>query len=457
MSLALLILLVEGFITISLEILTIRQLTPFFGNSVIITSLIIGVFLLFLALGYWRGSLQSDDFLKKLRNNFIASLVGVGLGLSYAYIAFFFYITVIKWSFAFLYSLTLYLLLTIAPIVYWLGQTIPLTTNLFNQQQRISQVSGRALFISTLGSFLGAVITSLLFFQFLGVAWTIVINCLLIALLIIITQINNHWSWQILIFLIIVLFGIKLINVDYEHLHFKLTNNYGNYQVHKSLAERKILEINLSPSSLLTSNQQGFAYINFIQDLLFKQLKLKQQKILVIGAGGFSLTAAGTYGNQVSFIDIDPDIKHFAEHYFLEKKINGKFLAQDARAYLSRSREKFAVIISDVYSHQSAIPNSLLTTEYFQQLAKHLQPKGLMIANILSNPLFNDAYSQRINNTIHQIFPFCAIMPLSWQHKMMNVIYVCSKQEIDESNYNDNLNTAALDYFKSQSAQKDKK
>lgn len=49
------ILILEGFVTISVEILTIRQLIPFYGNSVIITSIIIGIFLLFLAFGYWRG------------------------------------------------------------------------------------------------------------------------------------------------------------------------------------------------------------------------------------------------------------------------------------------------------------------------------------------------------------------------------------------------------------------
>lgn len=61
-----LIILLEGFVTISLEILTVRQLTPVMGSSVIVTSLIIGIFLLFLALGYRRGGEHCDHYLSIL-------------------------------------------------------------------------------------------------------------------------------------------------------------------------------------------------------------------------------------------------------------------------------------------------------------------------------------------------------------------------------------------------------
>jgi predicted membrane-bound spermidine synthase len=54
------ILLFEGFITISVELILIRQLIPFYGNSVIVTSVFIGIFLLFLAIGYWRGSKSQE-------------------------------------------------------------------------------------------------------------------------------------------------------------------------------------------------------------------------------------------------------------------------------------------------------------------------------------------------------------------------------------------------------------
>lgn len=442
------ILLLEGFVTISVEILTIRQLLPFFGGSVAITSIIIGVFLLFLALGYWRGGSFKQDFYHKLSQNFILSLFWIGIGLSYGFMGIFFEILVLRLSLPYMLCLMFYLLIVLAPIVYWLGQTIPLTTNLFNQQQRISRISGRALFLSTLGSFLGAMVTSLILFQYAGVAWTIVFNCLLLLALVFRLRPYSGITWKTFLFLAFALFLIKLINVDIEKNLFKLTNNYANYQVHEVEEKTRILEINLSNSSMLTARKEGFAYIEFMRDLLFNQLQMRHKKILVIGAGGFSFTAAGTQDNEVTYVDIDPAIKAIAETYFLQHPINGRFIGQDARLYLNQVSEQYDVIISDVYSHQSSIPASLLTTDYFQQLADHLKPSGFVVVNVIANPFFEDAYSRRTRNTIEKIFPFCSITPLHWG-KASNIMFVCRLQIRDNKFYTDDLSSSTLDFFNS--------
>ncbi len=441
------ILLLEGFISISVEILTIRQLTPFFGGSIVITSIIIGVFLLFLALGYWRGGSYPRDFFNKLSQNFALSMLWIGIGLNYTFVALFFYFTTVNLSFPYLFSLTLYLLFVLAPIAYWLGQTIPLTTNLFNQQQRISRISGYALFLSTVGSFLGALITSLLLFQFVGVAWAVVINCLFLFGLVLLLQPHSGVRWWLLLLLGFALYCIKLTNIDSEKLHFQLTNNYANYRVTETTDQTRMLEINLSPSSMLTAQREGFAYIEFIRDFLFKQLALRNKEMLVIGAGGFTLTAAGDYNNQVTYIDIDPAIKPFAEKYFLQKKINGRFIGQDARRFLNQTSARYDVIISDVYSHQVTIPPALLTVEYFQQLAGHLTPSGLLVVNVVRSPFFSDHFSRRVDNTIHQVFSFCAVVPLNWQSSLSNIIYICSNHPHDDTLYTDNLNSATFDFF----------
>lgn len=440
------ILLLEGFITISVEILTMRQLLPFFGGSVVITSIIISVFLLFLAIGYWRGGCYKENYLQKLHNNFIASLFWIGIGLSYLFISVFLEIMVLKIGLSFLLSLTVYLLLILAPIVYWLGQTVPLTTNLFNQQRTVSHISGSALFLSTVGSFLGALLTSLVLFQFLGVAWTVVINCALLFLLILYLQIKTQIQAFALLILCLGLCTILAINVNVESYSFIKTNNYGNYQVKNLDIESKILEINLSSSSLLTAKKEGFAYIEFIRNLL-SQLKLQNKQILVIGAGGFSLTAAGTDNNHFTFVDIDPAIKEIAEQHFLNQRIQGEFVGADARFYLNTTKQLFDVIISDAYSNIISIPPSLLTIDYFKQLGVHLKPSGLLIINIIADPLFRDDYSRRVDNTIRQAFPFCTISPISWKPES-NLIYVCVNQPEDKQFYSDNLTSATFDFFR---------
>jgi len=441
------ILLLEGFISISVEIITMRQLLPFFGGSVVITSIIIGIFLLFLALGYWRGGSYRQDFFKHLSRNFSWSMLWVGIGLSYTFIAVFYYGTTYYVGLPYLLSLTVYLLLVLAPIVYWLGQTIPLTTNLFNQQQRVSHISGRALFLSTIGSFLGALLTSLFFFQFFGVAWAVVFNCILLFALVVYVRVYNQLSWLNVLILVLVLVGIMIVNVDAENAQFKQTNNYANYRIIDTKTFDKILQINESNSSQITPEKKGFSYIEFIRNLLFKQLDLHHKKILVIGAGGFTLTAAGSAANEVLYIDIDPDIKNLAETHFLKQPIHGTFVGQDARSFLQQVTGNFDVILSDVYSHQTMIPPSLLTVEYFQAMAKRLNPGGLLVVNIIANPFFGDDYSRIVFNTIHAVFPYCTITALNWQQPMDNMIYVCPKVAAKKVIYRDDLNTATLDFF----------
>lgn len=443
------ILLLEGFITISVEILTIRQLLPFFGNSVIITSIIIGFFLLFLALGYWQGGSYRQDFFQKLSRNFTLSVFWIGIGLSYALIDLFYYLAVIQFHLSYLLSLSIYLLLVLAPIVFWLGQTVPLTTNLFNQQQRVSHISGRALFLNTLGSFLGALLTALLFFQYLGVAWTIVINCVLLFALILYLRPHSHLSWRLIVALSFVLVGIWDLNTNTEQALFKKTNNYANYQVLEGSDFSRVLQMNRAFSSLLMADKKGFPYIEYIRHLLFDELALRHKKMLFIGAGGFSLSALGTHDNEIIYVDVDPQIKQIAESYFLKTTIQGSFVGEDARYYLKHSPTKFDVILSDVYSHQSTIPPALLTKEYFQALANHLNPQGLLIVNIIANPFFKDDYAKTVFNTIHAVFPYCSVLPLSPQNPISNMIYLCPLTKANTSIYSDNLNTATTDFFNS--------
>ena len=441
------VLLLEGFITISVEILTIRQLTPFYGNSIVITSIIIGFFLLFLALGYWRGGARSQDFCKKLSQNFIVSSILIGIGLSYTFIDFSFYLTYMQLHLSFVSSLILYLMVILAPIVYLLGQTIPLATNLFNQQQSVSRISGYALFLSTIGSFLGALVTSLVLFQFVGVAWAIVINCILLFLLILHLKPYSSLHWAS-IFLFAGAFGfIKYINIDLDNSQFQLTNSYANYRVIQNEPNERLLEINLSDSSGINSDGESFPHIEFIRKVLFDNLQIHDKKILVIGAGGFTFTAKGSNNNQVTYVDIDPSIKNFVEQYFLMKKVDGEFIGQDARLYLNQTATLYDVIITDVCTYQNSIPPSLLTTNYFQQIANHLAPSGIMVANLISNPLFKDNFSKQVDNTIRDVFSFCSTTPLNWESPLSNIIYVCPNYSHDKRRYTDNLSTATFDFF----------
>src|SRR3990167_6929812 len=108
-----LIILIEGFTSIAIEILVIRQLLPVAGGSVIVTSMIIGIFLLFLALGYRHGGRVKQHLQQRLRLNFLVAACWLGVGLSYVFIYYFFYYIQQLTGIHIIYPLIAYLLLIV--------------------------------------------------------------------------------------------------------------------------------------------------------------------------------------------------------------------------------------------------------------------------------------------------------------------------------------------------------
>ncbi|GAB4391359.1 MAG: hypothetical protein Tsb005_00810 [Gammaproteobacteria bacterium] len=455
------IILVEGFATIALEILCIRQLLPLVGSSVVVTSLIIGIFLFFLALGYWQGGRVQHSYQQRLLRNFCYALVGFSVGISYIFVVNFF-------SFAYhwvtghlLVILIAYLLVVLAPIVYFLGQTIPITTNLFQRELHIGAISGKALFLSTIGSFLGAVLTSTLLMNYLGVAWTIFICCCLVALLcgFVMDRTQKNNTLVMTAIAILLLIGFEL-NVGVERNNFIHTNNFANYQVRLNISNpttdwRKTLIINNGLSATLTPGDKGFPYVELIKRILFQDMGLTGKQILVLGAGGFTISAEKTAGNDFTYVDIDKDIKQVVEENF-QPHINGEFIGQDARILAKYSNNRYDVIISDMYNHPNSIPTYLLTREHFSNIRHLLNPNGLAIFNVIARPYLDDDYSKRIDNTIRYVFHNCMSIPSTYSNSLTNILYFCrpAANEGDRVVYNDNKNPATIDFFRVQNQQR---
>lgn len=445
----LLVILIEGFVTISAEILSIRQLIPVAGNSVIVTSLIIGIFLLFLAYGYRRGGSYQGDYINVLKRNFTLSAVWLGVGLSYVFIYWFFSLFKSHVHSYVLWALTAYLLIITAPLVYILGQTVPITMNLIRQAETTGATGGKILHLSTIGSFLGAVFTSLILMNYFGVAWTVFINCILLTFLTVLLFTGFKGELVRVMLLAATLIIVYYFNVKVEHEAFIKTNSYANYSV-VNYDNGKMFMSNESPSSFLsTGTKAAFPYIEYIKHLLFQDLKLNNKDILVLGAGGFTLSAAGTNGNRFTYVDVDKDIKQVVEGSFLPK-IKGEFIADDARDYLNNTNKKYDVIVSDVYSNARSIPSHLLTSEYFRLVNHVLQDAGFAIFNIIAKPTLDDAYSETIDNTIRSVFKHCMVVPLPYTTGPSNIIYICQKNpNMNKDLYTDDKNRANLDFFNS--------
>ena len=162
------IIVLEGYIILSAELLAIRQTIPFVGSGTDTVSIIIAAVLMPLAFGYHAGGryrLKSASgryrtIRRKLLRNIIIAALFFLPALSYFFFQFFFYgldIVGIENTVA---KTTIYCLLFIVTPMYLLGQTIPLVSNYFSKE-KLSLNTGRMLFASTMGSFAGSLFTTL--------------------------------------------------------------------------------------------------------------------------------------------------------------------------------------------------------------------------------------------------------------------------------------------------------
>lgn len=441
------VLFLEGFVSVSLQMLMMRQLVPFIGSSVVVSSLVVGFFLASLALGYAVGGRVKENHIAKLIRNLTISSILLGIGISYP---------TMDISFTYLSELidnplietSILLTVFLAPAVFLLGQTVPLLTN-FYKSSRVSEIAGDSFAINTVGSVLGSIITALFFFYYFGMGATVLIDVVLITIVMFLLLDKSQYLKQGII-MALVITATYFLNINYEKNNFKLTNAYNNYQVIDQTIQGeliKVFKMNRSYSSGLKKNGSSWDYIEYTKTILFSHLGIKNKDILVLGAGGFTLSNGSRVPeNNFTYVDIDPDIKEVAEKEFLNKKINGEFVAKDARVFVKKSKKQYDAILVDLYSNKSTIPWHLLTKEFMLDIRKTTKEKGVVIFNIISGGMFEDDYGKNIYNTINSAFPYCHSMPLYFTEGKTNLLYICKNvNEKEKTIYIDDVSRSPFE------------
>lgn len=462
-----LIIFLEGYVVLSSELLAIRLMAPFTGSGADTVSIIIAAVLLPLAFGYYKGGHPSPrsklkgkhkTVRQKLVTNLLWAALFLSFGLSYLFL---------DWGFDLLQNLTgirnrlfytsVYAILFLMIPVYLMGQTVPLISHYFPRGQ-LPQQAGRILFISTLGSFAGALFSTLVLMPFAGVHITTLVTLMAMVALIILLQ-KKVLSRPVFLALVILAIGVFYNNpAAIKRFHIVSHNQYNTVQVvdHRHSSIRS-LEINRSYASLVKENSQEtvLPYAAYVEDHFITPAikENKFLKILVLGAGGFVVGRTDQINDYI-YVDIDKNLKEIAENNFLEEKLsaNKKFVAIDARAYLLQTEEKFDLIIVDLFRDAVSMPDSLVTTEFFAGIRDHLNPSGIMVMNFVSSPTFYDDYSRNVDATLRDVFPYLNRYPMDgtnpWKHDFdwNNIIYTYIHHDYQAPDlYTDDKSTVIYD------------
>ena len=165
-----------GFASLSLELAVMRQLSGFVGSTAVTASIIIGVLLAFMSLGYYRGStvsIRRNRIRQVLAPDFIVIALMSVLASSYILIDLYFWAMNglgIRSNVAqtFVYSL---LLLSAAP--YLFGKVTAVLSRYLHRFDRNN--TGRIMAVDTVGSVLGSILTTLVLMPFVGVNHTVML------------------------------------------------------------------------------------------------------------------------------------------------------------------------------------------------------------------------------------------------------------------------------------------
>ena len=401
-----LLIFLNGYVSLSLELVVLRQLAFWVGSSAVITSIIMGTFLGFMSLGYWMGNS------KKIKNEQIPA----GLGVSFLVIAlltlFSASFPLVTYYFSVMYShgiissvvqtfIYSFAFLSIGPFLFGFNTTL-LSRCLHDKDKNYT---GNIMAVDTIGSVLASMATTLVLMPFFGVNNTIGL-IMLMAVGCAIVAYRRWWVW-IMGTLLIIAGAYLNSNHMMRDVFGILVNNANSTISVQEVDTMRVLDMNGLPMSMYdTESGRGADYINFVNDnYIYTLPRDRKYKILVLGAGGFTAGLTDNF-HKYTFVDIEPTLKEISEKYFLGQKLtdNKHFVVQDASQFLKNTNETYDLILLDVYSNSYQIPEGLITAEFMARIKSRVADNGIVLMNMITSPSFDDAYTRVFDNTFHNVF-----------------------------------------------------
>lgn len=399
----------NGYVSLSLELVVLRYLSFYVGSSAVITSIIMAIFLGFMSLGYFIGEssrIQSAKIPRILNTSFLVIACLSVFAASFPLITYYF-----VWLYVngvtsgalqtFIYSI---IFLSVGPFLFGFNTTL-LSRQLCSLGKNCT---GNIMAWDTIGSVFGSIATTLLLMPFIGVNNTVI----LITVLSVIGALTLYRRWWVWCVCALVLCMSAYINSDaYQQHNFGILVNNANSTISVSDWDdgSRILYMNGLPMSVYTPANGSVAdYVNYLNENYIDTIPTDRvYNILVLGAGGFTLGLDDTRNNY-TFIDIEHTLKDISEKHFLNRELspNKVFHVADASQFLKNTDAQYDFILLDVYSNSFQVPESFITAEFMQRLRSRIAPNGIIAMNMIMSPEFGDKYSRVFDNTFRRVFPY---------------------------------------------------
>jgi spermidine synthase len=439
-----------GMASLGVELSASRLLDPFFGNSLIIWAVLIGLVLAYLTVGYYIGGKWADRSPNYGVLYQITAWAAFLIGLV-PFIA----RPVLLWSvrgFAeysagILAGSLLGVIALLAVPVTLLGCVSPFAIRLAMQGEKVEsagRIAGGLYALSTVGSIVGTFLPVLVLIPNIGTRntfFTFSFALLAISLL------GLFWSLKaralpyllmpIVLAILILLFPAGVIKpVTVGKLIYETESPYNYIQVVQYGNERW-LKLNegegvhsiYNPDSILVGGIWDYFLIApYFNNPPYTADQVGSMAVIGSAAGTEAKQYTDVYGPiPIDGAEIDPKIIQVGREYFDMTEPNLNAVAQDGRYFLANSPRKYDVIAIDAY-RPPYIPFHLTTREFFEQVRDHLNDNGVVAINV-GRTRTDWSLVQILASTLKSVFPNVYTVDLAQPGQdLINVLVVATNQ-----------------------------
>ena len=390
----------SGALTMMLELIAARVLSPYVGSSNLIWTTIIGIMLISMSIGYWFGGKIADKNKQNdcniLSNYLVISAIATSvipilevllIGILSMLVSNLIIVAIICTIITF--GIPSFFLATVSPIAVKIRN---------NSMDNVGTTSGKISSLSTIGSIFGTFFAGFVLIPNLGVR-NIILGCsILLWILAAYLFENKNKKYYLVMFLkLMIIIGLNiagglLFAFEHPEIAKDVDSEYSRIWVREIKDGEntyKTLQVDTGIESYINQDtgKMGARYLYYYD--LFEYYNKDAENALMIGGAAYTypMHYLQKYENKkIDVVEIDAKMTQIAEEEFGLDKNNANLglITQDGRSYLNYNEKKYDTIFIDAFKGLN-VPFELTTYEAMQKAYSSLNENGLVITNIISS------------------------------------------------------------------------
>jgi len=412
----------SGLTTLGVELSASRLLDPWFGNSLIVWASLIGLILLYLAIGYSLGGRIADRWPDPLVLLRLAGAGALAVGLVPALARPVLNLAGRGWhgfDVGILAGSMAAILVLLAVPVTLLGCVSPYAIRLaIPGIEGSGAVVGRIYALSTVGSILGSFLPVLFLIPAIGTRATFAVLSGLLLLVVLCGLLRLRRPYEALIAAValaaVAWLGLRPAGPikPAANLLYETESPYNYIQVLDAGIERQlrlnegegIHSVYRPAGGLADGIWDYFAVAPAFNRAPYDPGQVRRVAIVGLAAGTMVHLLTEAYGPiPIDGAEIDPEIITVGRRWFDMNQPNLNALAMDGRRFLDRSAQQYDLIAIDAY-RPPYIPFHLTTVEFFALARERLTKDGVVAVNV-GRTHTDYSLVDAIAATMQQVFP----------------------------------------------------